>query len=441
MSDELTSPPPGAPPPGALRRALDLLRQRSVRERLLAPVAFDGLILSLNMVTGIIVARALGPSGRGELAIVLMLAQMGAWLFSLGATEGVAFRLSRHPEDGGRLLGSWLALSIPLSLLAIAIGELLVPILFAAQTDNAIHLAQIYLAVVSLLVIQAILNGILLGDQDFRLYLVIRLIPPLLLATSYVVLWASGNLSVEFALAVNAAAAAAGVIVAAVRALSRHGLGPPDLPLLRGSLWYGIRAHGGSIAGLVNTRLDIIIIPAFLSAASVGLYSVATNVTSIIATLTGTVALLAMPVAARRQKGSARTIVRTLHATLAIGLVIAIPLELLADFALSLIYGSEFGAAATALRILLPGSVLDAGAVVLWSGLMAANRPFLSSAAAGPAALLTIVGLVLFLESGGITAAAIVTSVAFSLVFVISIVLYRRVAGLRWIDFIRVPAQ
>lgn len=436
MSGELTTPQPGP-----FRRAGELLRRRSIRERLLAPVAFDGLILTLNMVTGVIVARALGPSGRGELAIVLMLAQMGAWLFSLGATEGVAYRLSRHPEDGGHLLGSWLTLAVPLSLIAVGVGELLVPILFAAQTDNAIHLAQIYLAVISLLVIQSILNGILLGDQDFRVYLVVRLVTPLLLAISYVVLWATDDLSVEFALIVNATAAAAAVVVAAVRALSRHGLESPDLPLLRRSLWYGLRAHGGSIASLVNTRLDIIIIPAFLSAASVGLYSVATNVTSIIATLTGTVALLAMPVAARQQTGSARMIVRTLHATLAIGLVIAIPLELLANFALPLIYGSDFGAAATTLRILLPGSVLDAGAVVLWSGLLAANRPFLSSAAAGPAAALTVVGLVLFLESGGITTAAIVTSVAFSLVFAISLVLYRRVAGLRWVDFIRPPAH
>lgn len=418
------------------RRVVSLLGRQSIRERLLAPVGFDALVLAANLATGIIVARALGPAGRGELSAILILTQMAAWLFSLGSTEGVLFRLSRHPEDGGRLLGSWLALSIPLSILAIVASEMALPALFGAQTEAAIDLAQIYLATILLLMIQGVVNAVLLGDQDFYFYNFVRLAGPALIGISYAGLWWTDNLSVESALVVNVSAIGVAVAMATVRSLRHHGISRPDIPLLRDTLWYGIRAHGGSIGSLVNARLDLLIIPAFLSAASVGLYSVAANVTSIIATLTGTVALLVLPVAARRREDSARTVIRTLHATLAIGLMIAIPLELLANFALTLVYGADFDAAATSLRLLLPGRVMDAAAVVLWSGLLAAGRPFLSTLAAGPGALLTVVGLILFLESGGITAAAIVTTSAYSLVFAISIVLYRRVAGLRWRDFI-----
>jgi len=78
--------------------------------------------------------------------------------------------------------------------------------------------------------------------------------------------------------------------------------------------------------------------------------------------------------------------------------------------------------------------------MVLWSGLLAANRPFLSSIAAAPAAVVTVAGLVLFLESGGIEAAAIVSTTAYTLVFLISIFLYRHVAELRWRDFVHPPA-
>ena len=71
-------------------------------------------------------------------------------------------------------------------------------------------------------------------------------------------------------------------------------------------MWYGLRAHAGSVGSIVNARLDLLIIPAFLSAASIGLYSVATNVSSILPVLTGTVALMLLPVAARRAGRPAR---------------------------------------------------------------------------------------------------------------------------------------
>jgi O-antigen/teichoic acid export membrane protein len=403
-------------------------------------MGFDASILVMNLVTGIVIARTLGPSGRGEIAAILMLAQLGTWIFSGGATDAIAFRLAQHPADGARLLGTWLAFGIPLSLLAIAAAEIALPILFSAQTQNTIDLGRVYLAIVLVMMLQAVQYGMLLGSHDFLTYNVVRFIQPALIAAVYIGLLIVGGLSVEVALAVNAAATCTAFVIAAVRLVRRQGIGRPSRSLLRGTLSYGLRAHIGTLAGLVNARLDLLIIPAFLGAASVGLYSVAANVASIVITPTVTIATILMPIAARRSGGSSRSVVRTLQAVLMIGVAIAVPLAVLANVVLNLVYGAEFEGAATALRILLPGLVLDAAAMVLWSGLLAANRPFLSSVAAAPAAVLTVVGLILFLESGGIEAAAIVSSCAYTVVFVISIFLYKHVTGLRWRHFLDPPA-
>lgn len=417
-----------------------LLRDPGARQRVLSPMGFDGSILALNLITGIAVARALGPAGRGEIAAILILTQMTGWLFSLGSTQAISYRLAQHPEDGGKLLASWGALGAAVTLLAIGLVELVLPTLFSAQTPETIDLARIYAATIALMIAQGVLNGMLLGDHDFFVYNLSRFVGPMVIAVTYIVLWATGTLSVEAALAINAAAVGISCLVASIRSLRRHGLARPSSALLRNTLWYGLRAHGGSVAGLVNYRIDLLIVPAFLGAASIGLYSVATNVSGIIGTLTGTIAVLVLPVAARSQEQSARTVIRTLHVVLLIGVAIALPLWILADIALRLVYGADFGAAAPALRILLPGEVLDAAAMVLWSGLLAANRPFLSSVAAAPAAILTLVGLLLFLDRGGIEVAAIVSTSAYTVVFVISVVLYRRVANLRWRDFVHPPA-
>jgi O-antigen/teichoic acid export membrane protein len=415
-----------------------LLTNRTLRQRLFAPVGFDALVLATNLVTGIIVARALGPTGRGEIAAILLLVQLAGWFFALGSTEAIAFRQSKRPEDGGRLFGSWLALMLPLGILALIVGEALISTLLAAQTDAVQDAARLYLLLVVPVLLQAVLNGLMLGEQDFLFYNLVRFLAPLSIAIAYVVLWQADALTVQAALWTNAVATVLALGMSGVRVAARVGIARPDRRLIRETSWYGARAHGGSIAGLVNARLDLLIIPAFLSAASVGLYSVATNVTGVISTLTGTVARLVLPVAARRERG-ASTVVRTLHATLLIGVAIAIPLAILAEVLLGLIYGSDFEEAATSMRILLPGEVLDAGSMVLWSGLLAANRPFLSSLAAAPAAVITVVGLVIFLESGGISAAAIITTCANVVVFIISVFMYRRVTGMEWSHFIRPP--
>ena len=83
---------------------------------------------------------------------------------------------------------------------------------------------------------------------------------------------------------------------------------------------------------------------------------------------------------------------------------------------------------------------LNAASIVLWSGLLAANRPFLSTIATAPAAVITITGLILFLDSGGIEAAAIVSTVAYATVFTLSTLLYKHVMKLRWRDFVVAPA-
>jgi O-antigen/teichoic acid export membrane protein len=430
---------PGTSGPSLVARVKGLLARESIRRRIIAPVAFDAAFLATTLVTGITVARALGTEGRGQIAAILLLAQTASWLFGMGASEAISYRLAKEPDTGPRLIGTWLVASVPLALLAIGVAEVGLPTLFGAQTQHAIDLARIYTFYIVLILAQGIFTGVLLGDEDFLYFNIARLLTPLLTAIGYLILLVAGNFDVEGALIVNAGAGLCSFLFAARRGISRHGIGRFDRLLLRETLWYGFKAHLGNVAGTINARLDLLIIPAFLGAASVGLYSVASNSTSIIQTLTGTVATFLLPVAVRRGKSSPRTVILTMQAVLGIGLALAVPLVILAHPILTLVYGEEFAAAVTCMRILLPGTVLDAGAIVLFSALLAANRPFLSSLAVVPAAVITVGGLIIFLQSGGIEAAAIVTSVAYSLSFLFAAFLYRGVAHLRWRDFLRAP--
>jgi len=59
--------------------------------------AFRALTLSMNLVTGIFVARLLGTDGRGEYAAIIALPFGIAWLIKSGCKEAIAYHQARHP--------------------------------------------------------------------------------------------------------------------------------------------------------------------------------------------------------------------------------------------------------------------------------------------------------------------------------------------------------
>ncbi len=187
-----------------------------------------------------------------------------------------------------------------------------------------------------------------------------------------------------------------------------------------------------TLAANVNARLDLVMLPAFVAAAGVGLYSVATNVSLSVYQFASTFAGLVLPAAARDPERGPLKVIGALYLTLAIAGVLALVLALVARPLLGAVYGDDFRDAAEPLRLILPGAVLFAASSIVGAGLYAAGRPFTATLAQLAGMVVTVAGLAIFLRSGGITAAAIVSSVSYATVFVATLVAYKRVTGLPW---------
>jgi O-antigen/teichoic acid export membrane protein len=422
---------------GAIRR---LLTRPLVRQGALSYV-FTAGILVVNLITGILAARVLGADGRGELTAVSTITLILVYLFAFGGARAVAYHQARHPEDGPRLLGTWFLLSLPLSALGVIVGELMLPVLLAAQTEAVLHIARLFLLTLFLTLWAEPLYGVLLGDQDFLFWNAQRLAQPVLTVVGYLCLWQLDALTVESALVVLAAAGLTTSVATAVRVVRRHGIGRPSADVARSTLWYGVRTQAGTLTVIVNARLDLLIMPAFLGATSVGLYSVATSLAWIVAQLSGSLWWLVLPAAARRPERGRETVLASFYATLAIGTVFALGLGLVADLAIRAVYGAEFGGAAEPLRLMLPGIVCQASGSMVASGMSATGRPFTATIASFVGAILTVTGLLLFLRSGGINAAALVTTASYVVSMVLGILIYRRVTKSEWRDLLPSPSR
>jgi O-antigen/teichoic acid export membrane protein len=254
-------------------------------------------------------------------------------------------------------------------------------------------------------------------------------------------MWWQDVLTVEGALIASTAATGLTLAVGLGRALKRIGLGrfAPRLGLT--TLWYGVRGQGQAVASSVTARLDVAILPAFVVSASVGLYSVATNVSLIVYHLSNIFAGVVVAAVAAHPDRARVKVIGSLWASLALAGVLALGLGLLARPVLGLVYGDSFRDAAEPLVLLLPGAVLFAGSSILAAGIYAAGRPFTATLAQVAGSVVAVAGLLIFVPSGGITAAALVSTASYATVFVATLVLYQRVSETPWRLFVPTPAH
>jgi O-antigen/teichoic acid export membrane protein len=402
---------------------------------------FSALTLLANLVTGVVSARALGPSGRGVFVALTTVSQLAGFLFAMGVAQSLSYYIARRPEDGPALLTTWTAMLVPLTALAIAISELLLPTIFAHDGQQAIDIGRWFMFSIVLVVGLELNYGLLLGHHDFLVYNVLRFLQPTLIAAAFVVLWAMDELTVESALIAAIGGSAVAMAAGLARSIVRVGVGPLDPRLGLTSLWYGLRGQGSTVATNVTARLDVAVLPAFVTTANVGLYSVAANMSLIVHQLSNTFAGLVLPAAASDPDRSRVKVVGSLWASLAVAGLLAAVLALFARPLIGLVYGDSFRDAAEPLLLLLPGVVLFAGSSILAAGVYAAGRPFTATFAQLLGMAVTIVGLFAFLRSGGITAAAIVSTASYATVFVAMLVAYQRVSETPWRSFLPTPGR
>lgn len=415
-----------------------LLSRQLVRAGVVTYI-FSGLTLIANLVTGIVVARALGPYGRGVTIALSTVAQLVGFVFAGGAAQSLSYFIARRPEDGPRLFTTWTLMLLPLAAVAIAITELLLPTIFSANSGEAVEIGRWFMFIIVIVIGLELNYGLLLGTKDYVAYNLLRLAPMVLAALTLIALWALDELTIKSTLIGTNVAYLLVLAIGMVRAVRRVGVGPVDLRLGLTSLWFGVRGQGSTVASNVTARLDVAMLPAYVTASQVGLYSVATNISLIVYQLSNTFAGVVIPAAASDTERSRVKVIGSLWASLAIAAIIAVGLAVFARPLLGLVYGARFRDAAEPLLLLLPGAVLFAGSAILGAGVYAAGRPFTATFVQLVGMTVTIVGLVVFLSTGGITAAALVSTVSYSTVFVAMLIAYQRVSDTPWRAFLPSP--
>lgn len=398
-------------------------RAQSLVRHMVATGILSIAVVVLNFGTGVLVTRTLGAEGRGETSFLLSFVQTVGWLSALGINEGITYVAARDADKARNIATTGALLTLVLGTLGVVAAYLLLPVLAAEQPGDTVAVGRVFILSIYLNVASSLLLAVLSGCQDFGGRNIVQFLQPAVYLVAVVGFAVAGALDVTGVLVATAFSTLVATVWSAWRIHRRIGFSRPSLAVTRESAAYGLKVQGSLIGAMVSTRLATVIMPTFLTYTAIGLYSVATNVSSILISVVGVLGNVVLPSAVRRggREGS-HFVARMTRIVTALAVLVALPLFVLAPWLLGLVYGQEFTAAGTALRILLVSVVLGIASGILETGLQAANRPLAASVAQLVGLVVTAAGLALTLSPYGILGAAWTATAAAFATFVVSLV-------------------
>jgi O-antigen/teichoic acid export membrane protein len=381
----------------------------------------------------LIVARALGPAGRGTVAFITVTALVVAHMAGLGVGEATIVLSARDPARRPVLLANALAFFLGSGLTAATLA-------FLGLALSGIEPAGVgtpELVILSLGIVSCAAGeagySFLVGVERLRQLALITGCASWVYAGLVFVLWAGPGLTVgRAALAWTATEALRAVVLIS---LSSRGtiLGLPNRQLIVEEIGFGLRLWVGSLARFLNFRTDQILMGFIATEAALGFYAVAVNVSEVLLYLPSSAATALLPLIARTE--SSRRGQQTLRAFRSVIFVTAVGVgaaALLGPVVLPAVFGDAFDESVIPFLWLLPGTFGYAASAVFSSALVGSSSPGLSSL--GPIVSL-VVGFALdlaLIPPFGATGAAAAASVAFLIGGATALITYRRVSPFTW---------
>ncbi|MDZ7330970.1 MAG: oligosaccharide flippase family protein [candidate division KSB1 bacterium] len=350
-------------------------------------VSFVSLIIAniCYLVIGVMIARALGPEGKGAWAIILMIIDYLALLSNLGLDAASVYYLGQGNHSRGQILSVIIYATIGLGLIALFIFTPIIwlwgdAIFAKGEFDAGLSIGAVLIVplVLGLRLISSYFQGCL-KIVKYNLLILIQLFFQIIsLYLCLVILkWQIWGIFISY-VASLLIAIGMGVIFLFV-----EGIGIEfhnSLALAKKMLHYGFKGYIGNLIQFVNYKVDLFLVNLLLGLSATGIYSIAVNLASLCWFVSYAMATSLFPRASASGKSSAELINRSASICLLLTGVSAGMLALICKPAIRLLYGEQFLLAAKAIYVLLPGVVIFVYTRILATYFSGNGRPLINSA-------------------------------------------------------------
>ncbi|GAC1683915.1 MAG: hypothetical protein PVS2B2_23030 [Candidatus Acidiferrum sp.] len=382
-------------------------------------------------------ARLLGPTGRGQVGLCMMVIAICTVLGGLGGEVPIVIWTANQKKS----LSEWLPSVALLGLIGSSTAGALWWIAYwwwhpGFLRGISMPLAAIVFPAIPISVFFSYLLSLLTGMERFRLQ------GGVTLASQFTELM--GILTLVFIFGRTAQIMVIGNFLGLFVALAlgaffvRSSLRNAwKLPSIRrelgAALMLGVPGQLGSVAGFLSYRLDVFVVNYFLDPTQVGLYTLGVVISEALWQIPQAVAIALFPRTARTigqetEQFTCFVMRQVLLWSCLLGLFVA----LLSPIVIPLIFGVSFAPSVAVIWWILPGTIMLASGKVMSAVITGRGKPEFNSMVAIVGGILTLVLDLLLIPRMGIRGAALASSITYALGAVLTGVGLRRLLQVSW---------
>lgn len=395
------------------------------------------LLLPLGIVTSVLIARSIGPTGKGSLDLIVATSALLTMVLGVSLPPGITFIVAQGKVAPKVLALHLVFVSLAQALLAVVVLSVLrvtdyLPF-FLPNWNLWIVAGVAFYVWIELLT--RFWAAILAGEQQIAVVnnaeLVGRAAQFVSVFILYAVLYFSGKqLSVGLLFLVTVSASTL-INVLLLASLGFKFQFSRDFTGLKGAFGFALPCYAANLAQFLNYKLDVFVVGFLAGTASVGRYTLAVSLGQLLWLMSNSVATVLLPrVAASTDDGaSVRHTMQVTRLSLWATAICALVLGLLATQAIPMFYGEAFRPSVSALLWLLPGIVVFSIANVLAAYIAGIGKPRLNLLVSGVSLIVTIALDLALIPRLNIVGAAIASTVSYSVSALLLVVFFVRETG------------
>ncbi len=390
-------------------------------------------VSALNFAAAILVARYLGPAGKGIFVIITLTAGIMVTFGNLGLGQALLYFRAKKNYTNRELWTFSLFFALVwggvLTGLALAVLWVWAPLLLKIKLDTLLIMG---VGTVPVLLWIEFNRTYLMGGHQFHLYNVVDGVRGISwFALAWIFMAVSSNRLQAAVVAWLASAVLTGLVQLVLtwnpgklRVKKAFAMGK-DL------FGYGIKTYVTTLLQFFNYRLDAFILNYFSTSAVVGIYSVAVSMGEAIWKLNNSVASLVFPkiAALSHEKANLLTPI-TSRLTLTVSFLMAVVLAAAGPYVIPLLFGRAFAPAVTPLWFLLPGIVAFGLVKILYGDLAGRGFPGIGGWVTGTALVLTLLFDFTMIPLWKASGAAAASSISYMAAAGLCIFFFTRITGI-----------
>jgi O-antigen/teichoic acid export membrane protein len=374
-----------------------------------------GFAIPIGILSSIVTARYLGPSGRGVLAILIVLQGLAVQFGTFGMNASITYWIARDQRASSQVASNATIVALVagcfIALGFYVIGEFSPHVLLG---DVSPHYLNLFLVAIPFTFLQQFLQNVFIARQHITEYNVLDLITRTLQLVGFIIVLVLFGLSTEAAVICFSTVAVLSGLMYIVRVAPIASIHLSFDRALFGEMFrYGARTYAASFLMFLVFRTNIFLINLYLGEQASGIYSVTMQFGDLVYLIPITMGLLLFPKVSENLRDNGMLTAKVFRFSLVTMGLICVGILLLGRSLVLLMFGPAFEGAIVPLYWLTPGIVALSLATILNNDLAARGLPSIVIIAPAVALLINVGMNVLFLKSLGLIAASLASSAAY----------------------------